>query len=123
MNNYHGPAVFYENNAQLLGGNWLSLKLKGDPEQGSNLDAVGAQVTFITPDGATIWREIHSSVAYMTGHPKEIHVGLGDHTSAQARIVWPNGESSLIEGLKANASHMINQSESGRVSIFQPGKQ
>jgi hypothetical protein len=77
LNNYHEASHFYRNNAEQLSSNWLKLRLKGDPDQGVNRDAIGARIIITLPDGTKIWREIHGSGAYLTVQSKTVHAGLG----------------------------------------------
>ena len=112
VNNYHGPAVFYRNNADRLDGHWLALKLRGDPTQGSNRDAIGARIIVATPNGRRVWREVHGSIGYMSVHPKEQHIGLRTQTSATVRVEWPNGEVSTFEDVAAGARYLVDQAQS-----------
>ena len=112
VNNYHGPAVFYRNNAERLKSNWLSIKLIGDPLQESNHDAIGARIIITTPNGNQVWREVHGSIGYMSVHPKEQHIGLGTQTQAMITIRWPNGKVSTFKDLRANHRYRIDQTQS-----------
>jgi hypothetical protein len=109
VNNYHGPAVFYRNDADRLGNNWLALTLIGDVSKGSPLDAIGARVIFTTLNGTRLWREVHGTIGYMSVHPKELHVGLGSETAVSAEIRWPNGEITRIDRLEANRRYRVDQ--------------
>ena len=98
VGNYHGPSVFYRNNAERLGGNWLSVQLVGDPSRGSSRDAIGARLVVTTANGGRVWREVHGTIGYMSVHPKEQHVGLGTQTTATIRVQWPGGDVSHVHG-------------------------
>ncbi|MCF7970789.1 MAG: CRTAC1 family protein [Methylococcaceae bacterium] len=111
LNNYHEPAVFYRNNAELLAGNWLRIKLIGDPAQKSNRDAIGARIIVTTPSGLQLWREIHSSVGYLTMHPKQQHFGLGKQKTANITIEWPNGQKTQLNNIAINKSYLISQKD------------
>ena len=110
VNNYHGPAVFYRNEAQRLGNSWLTIELTGDPSKGSNRDAIGARAIVTTSDGARLWREVHGSIGYMSVHPKELHFGLGAATAASVSVRWPNGDVATYDGLEPNRRYRIDQS-------------
>ncbi len=111
VNNYHEKSRFYVNQAQRLGGNWIKLKLEGDPAQGVNRDAIGAKVVLTLPDGKTIWREIHGSTAYMSAQPKVVHAGLGPFKTVDVRITWPDGQVLDVRNLSANASYKITMNK------------
>ncbi len=111
LNNYHQQAHFYQNVAERLPNNWMKLRLRGDPSRRVNRDAIGAKVIISLPNGEKIWREIHGSGAYLTVHPKTVHVGLGDLDRADVEITWPNGERQNIKNLAANTTHLIEMSD------------
>jgi enediyne biosynthesis protein E4 len=101
LNNYHGEAVFYQNQ-QNTGHHWLQIFL--DPGEGApvNRDAIGAKMIVQTPDGKRQMREVHGSIGYMSVHPRTQHFGLGDQSRADIRVIWPNGKEQLH---KASASN------------------
>jgi len=72
-----------------------------------NRDAIGAKVVFKLPDGKTVWREVHSSTAYLTAQPKIVHAGLGAFATVDADITWPDGSTLQVQNLKANTSYKI----------------
>ncbi|NKF50088.1 CRTAC1 family protein [Shewanella sp. WXL01] len=108
LNNYHDTAKLFENNAEKLSNNWLKIKLVGSPEDGINLDAIGAQVLVGTASGGYIWRQVSGSQGYMSVHPKLQHIGLGKADSARVTVIWPNGERTFFEKLAANNSYTIS---------------
>lgn len=108
VNNYHGPALVYRNDAPRHG-NWLKVKLIGDPEQGSNRDAIGARLIVSGRDGLRVWREIHGTEGYLSVHPRVQHFGLGPSSEVDLEIRWPNGELEIVRGLEANRLHVIEQ--------------
>ena len=110
VGNYHGPSVFYRNNAERLGGNWLSVQLVGDPSRGSSRDAIGARLVVTTANGGRVWREVHGTIGYMSVHPKEQHVGLGTQTTATIRVQWPGGDVSTFTDVHANRRYRVDQS-------------
>jgi hypothetical protein len=109
VNSFNGPAIFYRNDVK--GGHWLKLRLVGDPAKGVSRDAIGAKITVDTPRNKGMWREVFSTIGYLTANPKEQHVGLGADTTADVTIVWPNGEKQQLRGLKADRSYRIVQGE------------
>ena len=114
--NYHGPATLYRNNLDQPDRHWIKLKLVGDPNQRVNRDAIGAVVVFELPDGTMIRREIHGSTGYMSVHPKTVHAGIGNATSVDVQIVWPNGQTQSLDGLVADQVHRLVQPSSQSMS-------
>ena len=107
VNNFNTPAIVYRNNAS--GNHWLKLRLTGDPSKGVTRDAIGAKITVDTPSQKGMWREVFSTIGYLSVHPKEQHVGLGNDTTADVTITWPNGEKETLRGLKADRTYHVVQ--------------
>ncbi|HEY0372763.1 MAG TPA: CRTAC1 family protein, partial [Thermoanaerobaculia bacterium] len=107
VNNFNTPAIVYRNNAS--GNHWLKLRLTGDPSKGVTRDAIGAKITIDTPSQKGMWREVFSTIGYLSVHPKEQHVGLGNDTTANVTITWPNGEREVVRGLRADRSYHVMQ--------------
>ncbi len=108
LNNFHEPAVLYRNNAELLGGNWIKIKLIGDPAKNINRDAIGAKIIINTPSGLQLWREIHGGIGYLSMHPKQQHFGLGKQDNVTITVEWPNGDKKVFNNIKANQSYTIS---------------
>lgn len=109
INNFHTSAVFLRNDAEARGGNWISIRLIGDPEKGSNRDAIGARIVAKTPRGNRVWREVRGGTGYLSSHPKEVHVGLGDERVVDIEIRWPGGSSQVLRGLEAQGRYVIRE--------------
>jgi len=116
LNNYHEPATIFRNNSERLGNNWLQITLEGNPELRTNRDAIGARLIVRTSDGNTTWREIHGGGAYLTMHPKEQHIGLGEHSKADLTVRWPNGQEEQFPGLQSNKRYTLVQSSGERIA-------
>ncbi len=106
-NDYHGPARVFENRLKGDGGNWIKLRLVGDPAKGINRDSIGSVVVITLPDGTTVWRQVFGSTGYMSVHPKEIHAGVGDANHVDVNVRWPNGDTQKLERLATSKSHTI----------------
>ncbi|MCB0687220.1 MAG: CRTAC1 family protein [Saprospiraceae bacterium] len=106
INNYHDRAYLLRNNLKNPG-NWLNIKLIGDPTAGVNLDAVGSSITLDSPSKKGQWREIHSTTGYLSVHPKEQHFGLGPDQKADIMIKWSNGKIVKINNLSSNRNYHI----------------
>jgi hypothetical protein len=65
------------------------------------LDAIGAKIIATLPNGTTVWREVRSTDGYMSVHPKEQHLGLGEATLVDLQIIWPNGEVKTMKQVKS----------------------
>jgi hypothetical protein len=104
VNNFNMPAVAYRNNAGHEN-HWLKVRLVGDPSKGVTRDAIGAQIIVDTAHQKGLWREVFSTVGYLTSDPKEQHFGLGADAKADVTIIWPNGEREVHKGLAANKSY------------------
>jgi hypothetical protein len=109
VNNFNTPAVVYRNNA--AGNHWLKLRLAGDPARKVTRDAIGAKIVVDTPSQKGMWREVFSTIGYLSVHPKEQHVGLGRDTTADVTITWPNGERETVKGLRADRAYRIVQGQ------------
>jgi len=109
VNNFSSAAIFYRNNAQKNGNHWLKIRLTGDPAKGVTRDAIGAQILVDTAKEKAMWREVFSTIGYLSVHPKEQHIGLGTATRANVTVIWPNGERETFNGLGADRVHRIVQ--------------
>jgi len=109
LNNYHGAAVVYENNSELLNNHWLKVRLIGDPRRKTNRDAIGARVIAYKDGKQLVWREIRGGDGYLNVNPKEQHLGLGKEESVDIRVFWPNGDEDSFKGVKCNQTFVIRQ--------------
>jgi hypothetical protein len=109
VNNFNGPAMLYRNNAG-SGNHWIKIRLTGDPSKGVTRDAIGAKILVDTPHLKNLWREVFSTIGYLTSPPKEQHLGLGTDTRADVTVIWPNGERQTFKGLAADRTYRISQS-------------
>jgi hypothetical protein len=108
VNNFNMPAIVYRNNVH-NGNHWIAVRLTGDPGKGVTRDAIGAQIRFDTAHLKGLWREVFSTVGYLTVNPKEQHIGLGRDTKADVTITWPNGEREVHKGLAADKRYHFIQ--------------
>ncbi len=110
INNFHGSATVFRNETSPA--NWMKVKLEGNAAKGSNPDAIGARIVATCSDGKTIWREVHGGSGYLSMESKTQHFGLGDASSADLNITWPNGQTQRVKGLKANRTWLIREEDS-----------
>ncbi len=107
VNAFNGPAAVYRNNAR--GNHWLKLRLTGDPAKRVTRDAIGARIIVDTKSQKGMWREVFSTTGYLSVHPKEQHIGLGNDTTADVTIIWPDGTKEKFDGLAADKAYRIVQ--------------
>lgn len=107
VNAFNGPAAVYRNNAR--GNHWLKLRLIGDPAKHVTRDAIGAKIVVDTRSQKGMWREVFSTTGYLSVHPKEQHIGLGNDTTADVTIVWPDGTRDKFDGLAGDKAYRIVQ--------------
>ncbi len=69
-------------------GHWLAVGLS---QPAPNVHAVGAWID-VRADGRTTTREVTIGGGHAGGQLGWTHVGLGDATSAEIRVQWPDGE-------------------------------
>ncbi|HEY8168412.1 MAG TPA: CRTAC1 family protein [Candidatus Limnocylindrales bacterium] len=69
-------------------GHWAAVRLQ---QPGPDPDAIGAWISVRTSD-RTIDRELTVGGGHVSGQLGWTHVGLGQATSAEVRVEWPDGE-------------------------------
>ena len=111
VNNFNSPAIVYRNNSEKNKNHWLKVRLVGDPAKGVTRDAIGAKIVVDTPKQKGLWREVFSTIGYLSVHPKEQHVGLGADTKADVTVTWPNGEKQTFKALAADKTYRIVQGQ------------
>jgi hypothetical protein len=109
VNNFNGPAMLYKNNSAGNGNHWIKIRLTGDPSKGVTRDAIGAKILVDTAHLKNLWREVFSTIGYLTSPPKEQHLGLGTDTRADVTVIWPSGERKTFKGLAADHTYHISQ--------------
>ncbi|HKO59311.1 MAG TPA: CRTAC1 family protein [Thermoanaerobaculia bacterium] len=107
VNNFNAPAYVYRNNAS--GNHWIKIRLTGDPSKRTSRDAIGARIIVDTAHEKNLWREVFSTVGYLTANPKEQHLGLGADAKADVTVLWPDGTKQTFKGLAADRTYRIRQ--------------
>ncbi|HKR63502.1 MAG TPA: CRTAC1 family protein [Thermoanaerobaculia bacterium] len=108
VNHFNGAAAVYRNNAEASGNHWLKVHLVGDPSKGVTRDAIGARILVDTASEKGMWREVFSTIGYLSVHPKTQHFGLGKDREANVTILWPNGEKQTMR-LGADREYRVVQ--------------
>jgi len=94
-----GFAELYRNELR-PGFHWLTVALR-DPSS-SNSHGVGARV-YVTADGKTQLREIHSGSNFVSQNPSEAHFGIGRATSVtRLRVIWPDSTETTMTDVRAD---------------------
>jgi hypothetical protein len=109
VNNFEAPAIVYRNNSGASGNHWIKLRLIGDPKKQVTADAIGARIVVNTAHQKGLWREVFSTVGYLTSNPKQQHIGLGADRRADVTVIWPGGERETFRGLAADRAYRIVQ--------------
>ena len=106
VNNYHEAAYFYRNE-QSTKNQWIKFKLEGDAKLNVNRDAIGARIIITLENGRKLWREVHSTIGYMSVHPKVQHFGIADAKIESVKVIWPNGKVQRVDNYKYNAVNTV----------------
>ncbi len=109
INNFEGPAAFFRNELGESGGNWLAVKLEGDPAQGSNRDAIGARILAFSPGNEEVWREVRGGSGYLSMESKIQYIGVGSAEEVDLLIRWPNGAEQSLKGVPVNRRLEVRQ--------------
>jgi hypothetical protein len=109
LNNFHGDATVFRNDAAAKGRQWLKVFLVGDPSKGSTRDAIGARIQVDSANQRGLVREVTSTIGYLSVHPKQQHFGLGADTSATVTVVWPNGDTQRFAEVATNRAYTVRQ--------------
>lgn len=82
-----GPAHVLHNETSTQN-HWLTLKPIGHK---SNRDAIGAEVTIVTPEGQQL-ATVTTAGSYLSSSDKRVHFGLGNNATVKSiDIRWPSG--------------------------------
>ena len=104
--NYNQPPKLFCNSG--TANNFVNIKLV---EKSGNTQALGARV-YVTTDGVEQMRELRAGSNYVSNNPVEAHFGLSKATSLQrVRIVWPDGQQSLLDDLNINQFITISRND------------
>lgn len=98
--NRGAPAQLWRNASRDLG-DWAMLRLR---QEGPNHAGVGAWLE-IEAGGRTLRREVFVGGGHASGAWGFTHVGLGEASSFDLRVIWPDGSVEAWTGLPAN-SHL-----------------
>lgn len=92
-------------------GGWLSVEVVGDGAGATNASGIGARV-YVTTGEVTQMREVTSGVGVGSQMPLRQHIGLGEATQADVRVVFPvSGAEVSLDGVESGT----------RLRIFENG--
>ena len=84
---------------------WLQVELVGARHR----DALGTRVTCKTADGTRQVRERQSGSSYLSSNDHRLHFGLGDATTAEIEIRWPDGTIQKLDDVPVDQLLRIEQ--------------
>jgi hypothetical protein len=98
------PARLLRNN-QASDAGWLRFQLEGSK---SNRSAIGAVVE-VTSAGVTQRRMVSSARGYLSAAELPVAFGLGNATSVEVRVIWPDGSSQAVPVTELNKVYQVKQ--------------
>ena len=93
------------------GGNrqhWLQVELVGARHR----DALGSRVICTTAGGTRQVRERQTASSYLSSHDHRLHFGLGEATTADLEITWPDGTTQRLDNVSADRVLRVEQAAS-----------
>ena len=112
--NRGSPAQIWRNITKDAG-NFLEIKLV---QPAPNNDAIGAWLEIKTAT-TTSRREIFIGAGHASGQLGWVHMGAGTNTSAEVRVIWPDGTAGNWEKLKTNAHYVLERNKPASIWAVQ----
>jgi len=109
-----GEYQVYEN--RQTGGNALQVRVLG--REGSQTAAYGATV-YVEGPNRTQQRRVHGRSDFYSQDSRVVHVGLGNATAANVRVVWPDGTQRRIENVTVGQRLVATPSGVERIVQFE----
>ncbi len=106
------PAQIWRNTGAGLG-HWVGLRIT---QPAPNTDAIGAWVELRRGDAITR-REITVGGGHASGQIGWVHFGLGDATTADFRVIWPDGSTSDWLPVGADAFYTFARGEAPKLWV------
>ncbi len=114
-NNGPDNVVMYRNDSD-NNNHYLGIRLEGG---GNNRRAIGAHIT-VSANDVTQVRELGGQNHYVSHGPYEVHFGLGEATSGDITVRWPDGTVSEMEAVDADQLVTMSQPATNlRLSVVQ----
>ena len=112
ISNIDGPPALLRNTGAGSAGNWLGVRLVGDPAQQCPRDAIGS-VVLVTADGVTRRAEVASGRGQLSQSDLRVHVGLGKAKAIdRLEVRWAGGKTAAYEVDRVNTTVTIDQKTS-----------
>ena len=102
--NRNSKAQIWRNTTENAG-HWIEVKLG---QVGPNRDAVNAWIV-ATADGRRIEREITVGGGHGSGEAGWWHIGIGNATSVELQVIWPDGDKSAPVTVNADGFYIVNR--------------
>ena len=109
--NRNGPAEIWRNTTK--GGHWIEIEVKQD---GPNRDAIGSWIEVKLAD-KVMRREMTVGGGHVSGGLGWWHFGLGDQTSTEIRVIWPDGETGPWQNLKTDGFYVLERGNAARIWV------
>ena len=104
INDLDGPPHVLLNTLPATG-HWLRVRLRG---RAPNTSAIGA-VVVVKAGAMTLRRLVRSGTSYISQDDLRPHFGLGTATKVDVEVTWPDGKSTVMEGVAADQTVTIRQ--------------
>ncbi len=113
VNNLNAPASVLRNETvQRTGRHFLRLHLQGS---GGNTAGIGAKVWVSTPAGTQL-QELFPTRGWLSAMDPTLVFGLDTAaTVSRLRVEWPDGRTQVLEGIPADRTLTLRQSEAGAI--------
>lgn len=104
VNDLDGPPMVLRHDRKDVG-NWLQVQLEG---AGKMKNGIGAVIE-ATAGKLKMRRLVRSGTSYLSQNDLRQHFGLGEATSVDLRVLWPDGTTTDEKGVPANQTIVIQQ--------------
>jgi len=110
VNNLNEPVLVYKNNQEkLVENNYIKIRLKGE---GCNTYGLGSKIHMTIAEGKELYHEAYYGRGYQSSVEPVLTIGIGEEDSVKGiEVIWPNGEVSFLDNIKANQAVVVDQSK------------
>jgi len=114
LTNRNAPRVRFLRN-DCADGNWLAIRLTGDPARSTPRDAIGARVEVWLPGNLRLARTLHAGDGFLSQESKTLHFGLGKvEVIEKVSVRWHGGDVETFNGVEVNSTWHLTQGGSGK---------
>ncbi|MBN1541136.1 Ig-like domain-containing protein [candidate division KSB1 bacterium] len=107
--------VYFENTSPANNNNWIQINSKGASGDWAGLGTkvkIYAAGNLGDPAFLLGYQLVTSQSGYSSGNASRLHFGLGNHTTCDVRLEYPDGTIQEIRNLQANSHHELLPSDS-----------